>query len=263
MIFKRLAIENENAVLMLSITRVNKFHSHNSFPFNVAKCHNWNLFGRLFFFRCSRCCFQCTEQIEHLLEVINKVMAAGVTDDLFSASDKHQIIDDWCRYGNTSDDTLSPFVPSAISFSLSLSICRYLYFDRRPNKKKITDIFAAAATTYGPSFCWDAIETHTLCSAPLPTERSASATGSGIICWAASTWTGCSRGRTVCWRKWRMCFWPSTRAYRKCIANRLSAMSSMCTGASTFTPHSRSATRNGEFLWRQNIFSNSFTLISG
>lgn len=43
----------------------------------------------------------------YFLEIINKTITAGVTDDLFSASEKAQIIDDYSEWINKNNDEMA------------------------------------------------------------------------------------------------------------------------------------------------------------
>lgn len=78
----------------------------------------------------------------YFLEIINKTITVGITDDLFSDTEKAQIIDDYSEWINKNNDEMATgyvictcymrFGRSvALSISFSLSLYRSLSVDRR------------------------------------------------------------------------------------------------------------------------------------
>lgn len=52
-------------------------------------------FTSFFFCYCRCCCLQPNKESEYYLETINKIISVGITDDLFTKTQKGQIIDDY------------------------------------------------------------------------------------------------------------------------------------------------------------------------
>lgn len=80
--------------------------------------------------------FSCSSQMDKMptdfLEIINKTITVGITDDLFSDTEKAQIIDDYSEWINKNNDEMATgyvictcYMHVGLSLSFSLCVDRY------------------------------------------------------------------------------------------------------------------------------------------